>query len=87
MKKRFSEEQIIHTLQRLDSGESPKELGRELGIHQQTIYVWKKKYGGMEVSDARRLRDLEQENSKLKRLLANAMIDIDHLRALQSKNW
>ncbi len=87
MKKRFSEEQIIQTLKRLDSGESPKELGRELGIHQQTIYVWKKKYGGMEVSDARRLRDLEQENSKLKRLLANAMIDIDHLRALQSKNW
>ena len=87
MKKRFSEEQIIQTLKRLDSGESPKELGLELGIHQQTIYVWKKKYGGMEVSDARRLRDLEQENSKLKRLLANAMIDIDHLRALQSKNW
>jgi putative transposase len=87
MKKRFSEEQIIQAIRRLDSGESPKDLGRELGVHQQTIYVWKKKYNGMEVSDARKLRELEQENSKLKRLLANAMIDIDHLRALQSKNW
>jgi putative transposase len=53
----------------------------------QTIYVWKKKFGGMDVSDARRLRELEAENSRLKRLLANAMIDIDLMRAIQGKNW
>lgn len=87
MKKRFTEEQIIRALKRLESGEQAKDVGRELGVAMQTIYAWKKKYGGLEVSDARRLRDLEGENSRLKRLLANAMIDLDHMRALQGKNW
>ncbi len=87
MKKRFTEEQIIQAVKRMDAGENTKDLVRELGVHMQTLYAWKKKYGGMEVSDARKLKDLEFENSKLKRLLANAMIDIDHLKALQSKNW
>lgn len=87
MKKRFTEEQIIQFLKRLESGESVKELVREIGISMQTIYVWKQRYGGLEVSDAKRLRELESENSKLKRLLANAMIDIDHMKALQTKNW
>jgi putative transposase len=87
MKKRFTEEQIIHALKRLESGADIKDLVRELGVHMQTIYVWKKKYAGMAVSDAKKLRELEQENLKLKRLLANAMIDIDHLKALQGKNW
>ena len=87
MKKRFSEEQIIKTLKRADAGEKPKELCRELGIHEQTLYVWKKKYGGMEVADVRKLKELETENTRLKRLLANAMIDIDLLKAVNSKNW
>lgn len=87
MKKRFSEEQIIQAVKRLEAGASSKEIGRELGVHMQTIYAWKKKYGGMAVSDAKKLRALEQENSKLKRMLANAMIDIDDLRYINSKNW
>jgi putative transposase len=87
MKKRFTEEQIIRALKRLESGEQVREICRELGVSMQTIYVWKKKFGGMDVSDARRLRELEAENSRLKRLLANAMIDIDLMRAIQGKNW
>ena len=87
MKKRFSEEQIIKTLRRLEAGEKAKELCRELGIHEQTLYVWKKKYGGMEVSDLRRLKELEAENTRLKRLLANALIDNDLLKDVNSKNW
>lgn len=87
MKQRFTEEQIIRALKRLEAGMQAKDLGRELGVTMQTIYVWKRKYGGMEISDAKRLRELESENSRLKRLLANAMIDIDHMRALQGKNF
>lgn len=87
MKKRFTEEQIIKTLRRVEAGEKAKELCRELGIHEQTLYVWKKKYGGMEVSDLRRLKELETENTRLKRLLANALIDNDLLKDVNSKNW
>lgn len=87
MKKRFTEEQIIQTLKRMERGEAVKDICREIGVSNQTIYLWKRKFGGMEVSDAKRLRELETENGKLKRLLANAMIDIDHLRALQGKNF
>lgn len=87
MKKRFTEEQIIGCLKRLESGENIKELCRDLGVHMQTIYVWKRRYAGMEVSDAKRLRELESENTKLKRLLANAMLDIDCYKALQGKNF
>lgn len=87
MKKRFTEEQIIQTVRRLDAGANVKEVGRELGVHIQTIYSWKKKYGGMAVSDAKKLRALEAENTKLKRMLANAMIDIDDLKYINSKNW
>lgn len=87
MKKRFSEEQIIKTLKRLESGEDVKELCRELGVHMQTLYVWRRKFGGMEVSDARKLKSLEVENSKLKRMLANALMDNEDLRLIHSKNW
>lgn len=87
MKKRFTEEQIIKTLKRLEAGEDIKTLCRELGIHMQTIYVWKRKFGGMEVSDARKLKSLEAENSKLKRMLANALMDNEDLRLINSKNW
>ena len=87
MKKRFTEEQIIQALKRLESGTDVKDLVRELGVHMQTIYVWKKKFGGMEVADAKRLRDLEAENTKLKRLLANAMMENDDLKFINSKDW
>ncbi len=87
MKKRFTEEQIIKVLNRQEAGEKSKDLCRELGIHEQTLYVWKKKYAGMGISEARRLRELEAENAKLKKMLANAMIDIDDLKAINAKNW
>lgn len=87
MKKRYSDEQIIGVLKRLESGEDVKVLCRELGVHMQTIYVWRKRFGGMEVSDAKKLRELEHENGKLKRMLANAMITIDDLEFINSKNF
>ncbi|MFN7684487.1 MAG: transposase [Oligoflexia bacterium] len=87
MKKRFTEEQIIGVLKRLESGEDLKSVCRDVGVHMQTVYVWKRKYGGMEVSDAKKLRTLEAENTKLKRMLANAMMDIEDLKFLQTKNF
>jgi len=87
MKKRFTEEQIIQNLKRLDGGEDIKVLCRELGIHTLTIYVWRKKFGGIEVSDAKKLRALEAENAKLKRMVVDAMMTIDDLKFINSKNW
>lgn len=87
MKKRYTEEQIIAALKREQAGEDIKGLARELGVHIQTIYVWKQKYAGMEVSDAKKLKNLEAENAKLKRMLANAMMQIDDMKFLQSKNF
>jgi len=87
MKKRFTEEQIVKVLKRLEAGEQTKDLSRELGVHQQTVYDWKKKYGGMEASDLRRLKELEAENSKLKRMVANLAMENDDLKYVNSKNW
>lgn len=87
MKKRFTKEQIIQALKRLEGGEDMKQLCRELGVHMQTIYVWRKKFDGMEVSDAKKLRHLEAKNQKLKCMMADAMMTIDDLKLLNSKNW
>ena len=87
MKKRFTEEQIIGALGRMSSGLTAKELSRELGVSQQTLYHWKKKFGGMDVSEARRLRSLELENSRLKRLVADQALDIVMLKDVNSKKW
>lgn len=87
MKKRFTEEQIIGVLKRLEGGADIKTLCRELGVHMQTIYVWRKKFGGLEVSDAKRLRTLESENAKLKRIVADQMMMIEDLKFINSKNW
>jgi putative transposase len=85
-KSRFSEEQIIQAIKRMDAGLSAADVGRELGVNQYTLYRWKKKYGGLEVSDARRLRQLEDENSKLKRMVAEQALDIDALKVALGKN-
>jgi putative transposase len=85
MKKRFSEEQIIGILKEGEGGVPVTELCRKYNISDATFYTWRKKYGGMDVSEARRLRQLEEENSKLKRLLADAVLDNDALRAVLSK--
>lgn len=87
MKKRFTEEQIAAALKRLETGTDVKVLCRELGVHMQTIYVWKKKYGGMEVADVKRLKELQLENQKLKRLVADQAITISDLKYISSKNW
>jgi putative transposase len=87
MKKRFSEEQIIGILREQEAGFSVKELVRRHGIAEQTFYRWKSKFGGMEVSDARRLKELESENAKLKRLLAEAHLDNAALKDVVSRKW
>lgn len=86
MKKRFSEEQIIRVLKEQEAGGQTAEVCRRHGISPATFYKWKAKYGGMEVSEARRLRDLESENAKLKRLLAEAELDKLMLKELLRKN-
>lgn len=87
MKKRFTEEQIIKILNRHEAGEKPKDLAREFGISEPTFYVWKKKYSGMTVNEAKRMRDLEIENAKLKRLVADQALDIVMLKDVNSKKW
>jgi putative transposase len=85
--KRHTEEQIIGILKRVDAGESIQDICRQQNISNTTIYKWKSKYGGMEVSDARRLRSLEDENRKLKTIVADLTLDNQALRALSSKNF
>ncbi len=83
---RFNEEQIIAILREHDAGAKTEEVCRRHGISNATFYKWKSKYGGLEVSDARRLRALENENKRLKRLLADAMLDNAALKDLLAKN-
>lgn len=80
MKKRYSEEQIIGFLQEADAGLPVKELCRKHGFSEASYYGWKARFGGMNVSDAQRLKALEAENGKLKRLLANSMLEVDAMR-------
>jgi putative transposase len=86
-RKRFTEEQIIAVLREHEAGMKTGDLARKHGISEATLYNWKAKFGGMDVSDARKLRTLEQENSKLKRLLADAMLDVSALKELLAKKW
>jgi len=85
--KRFSEEQIIAVLKESEAGAKTKDLCRRHGISEATLYNWKAKYAGMTVSEARRLRELEAENSKLKRLLAEAELDKAALKDLLGRKW
>jgi putative transposase len=85
-KSRFSEEQIISILREQEQGRPTPEVCRAHGISANTFYRWKSKYGGMEVSDARRLKQLEDENSRLKRLLAEQILDNTMLKDLLGKN-
>lgn len=84
---RFTEEQMISVLKRFEAGEKASDLAREVGITLPTFYNWKTKYGGMEVSDAKKLRALEEENSRLKRLVAEQALDIVMLKDVNSKKW
>ena len=84
---RFSEEQIIGILKEHEAGVPVADLCRKHGVNNASIYKWKAKYGGMDVSEAKRLKTLEDENAKLKKLLADSMLDNAALKDLLSKKW
>jgi putative transposase len=84
---RFTEEQIIAVLREHEAGTRTADLARKHGISEATLYNWKAKYGGMDVSDAKRLRSREEENRKLKKLLAESMLDQAALKELLTKKW
>ena len=84
---RFSEEQIIGILKQVEAGRAVSEVCREHGVGESTLYKWKSRYGGLDVNEARRLKSLEDENAKLKRLLADAMLDNAALKDALAKNW
>lgn len=84
---RFSDEQIIGILKEHAAGRTATELCRKHGISDATFYKWRSRYGGMEVSEAKRLKALEEENAKLKRLLAESMLDVSTLREMLGKNF
>ena len=86
-RKRFTEDQIIAVLREHEAGAKAGDLARKHGISEATLYNWKAKYGGMDVSDAKRLKVLEEENAKLKKLLADQMLETSALRELLSKKW
>jgi putative transposase len=86
-KSRFSEEQIVGVLKEAEAGVPVKDLCRRMGIGDATFYHWKAKYGGLEVSEARRLRQLEEENGRLKRIVAHQALDIDALKVVLAKKW
>jgi putative transposase len=86
-KSRFSDEQIIAILKEHQAGFLAAELCRKHGVSDATFYKWRSKYGGMEASDAKRLRSLEDENAKLKKLLAEATLDVAALREMLGKNF
>jgi putative transposase len=84
---RFNEEQIIGILKQSEAGAKTSELCRQRGISAATFYTWRSKYGGLEVSEAKRLRQLEEENLKLKRIVADQALDITMLKDLVGKKW
>lgn len=85
--KRFTEEQIIGTLKEAEAGVAVADLCRKLGIHQATFYNWKAKYGGLTVSEAKRLKSLEDENRRLKHIVADLTLDNQALKGILSKNF
>ena len=84
---RFSEEQIIGILKEAEAGRAIGDLAREHGVTETTFYRWRRKYGGLEVSEAKRLRELEEENRKLKQVVADQALDIVALKDVVSKKW
>jgi len=87
MKKRYTEEQIIKALKLNEAGTKVDDICRDLGISSGTFYNWRSKFGGMEVNDAKRLRALETENNKLKRLLADKLLELEAMKDVLSKKW
>ena len=86
-RKRYSEEQIVRILSEVRQGKSITATCREYGVSEQTVYRWRAKYGDLEVSDVRRMKELEEENRRLRRIVSQQAMDIDALKELSSKNW
>ena len=85
-KTKHTEEKIIGAVKQLEAGRSAKDVAREMGVSDQTLYNWKSKYGGMEVSEAKRLKSLEEENRRLKEIVADLSLDKEALKAVIRKN-
>ena len=85
-KSRHSEEKIIAAVKQVEGGRKAAEIAREMGVSEATIYTWKSKYGGMQVSDAKRLRQMEDENRRLKGLVADLSLDREVMKAIIAKN-
>ena len=86
-KTRFRESQIVSILRQQEAGKSVKDISREHGISDATFYNWKAKYGGMQISDVKRIKDLEEENSRLKRIVANQTLEIDAIKTVLEKKY
>jgi putative transposase len=86
-KTRFTEAQIVSILQQQEAGKSVKDISRENGISDATFYNWKAKYGGMQVSDVKRMKDLEEENNRLKRIVANLTLENDAIKTVLEKKY
>lgn len=86
-KSKFTDEQIVRAVREVEAGTTQGEIARRLGVSEQTVYRWKERFGGMQVSEARRLRQLEEENARLKKLLADVMLDKEMLQTALSKKW
>lgn len=84
---RYSEEQIIRILKQVESGESIAKVCRAQGVSEQTVYRWRAKYNGMDLAELHRLKELEEENRRLKRLVADQALDIQILKEVNSKKW
>ena len=85
--RRYSEEQIVRILKAVEGGKPVAEVCREHGVSEQSVYRWRTKYGGMEVSDVQRLKQLEDENRRLKKLVADQALDIQLLKEINAKKW
>lgn len=86
-KTRFTEAQVVSILQQQEAGKSVKDISREYGISDATFYNWKAKYGGMQISDVKRMKDLEDENNRLKRIVANLTLENDAIKTVLEKKY
>lgn len=87
MKKRYTDEQIIKAIKEHEAGAKVEDICRDLGISNGTFYNWRSKFAGMEVNEAKRLRELETENNKLKRLLADKLLEVEAMKDVLAKKW
>ena len=86
-RRRFSEEQVVQILQELEGGKSIEEICREYNVARSTVYLWRKKYGGLDKPLLKKLKQLEKENARLKKIVAQQVLDLDSMKDLLGKDW